>query len=111
MPMQAIPHSTQWLPTFLDRIRALPFYLIEVLLHVLFLLIFGTLEVTAPHGMQSVTMFTAPPAQKPDAQNIPAPPPPPPREQKDTKAQPLANARARATPNISVVGAANTAFN
>ena len=71
-----------WADVILNRFRSLPFYLVAILLHVLFFLVFGTYEVShASAGVVSV--FTAPDA-KADAGPV-APPPPPPSEIKETK--------------------------
>ena len=67
------------------RFRSLPFYLVAVLLHVLFLLIFGTYAVSEK-GATVITQFTAP-DQKVAPGPPPPPPPPPPEKQKTTPVQ------------------------
>jgi hypothetical protein len=58
------------------RLRSLPFYLVALLLHLLFFLIFGTYTVSErPESV--VTIFTAPEPAAPAAANVPPPPPPP----------------------------------
>lgn len=59
---------------FATRLRSLPFYLVALLLHLLFLLIFGTYTVTE-HSEPIITVFTAPQPVTPAA-NVPPPPPP-----------------------------------
>jgi len=70
---------------FMMRFRSLPFYLVAVLLHVLFLLIFGTYTVSEK-GATVITQFTAP-DQKVAPGPPPPPPPPPPEKQKTTPVQ------------------------
>jgi len=70
---------------FMMRFRSLPFYLVAVLLHVLFLLIFGTYTVSEK-GATVITQFTAP-DQKVAPGPPPPPPPPPPEQKKQTPVQ------------------------
>jgi Family of unknown function (DUF6288) len=74
----------------MTRFRSLPFYLVAVLLHALFLLIFGTYTVSEKHA-GVITQFVAPEAKT--AQAPPPPPPPPPQEQK--KQTPVQTAQAK----------------
>lgn len=60
---------------FANRLRSLPFYLVALLLHLLFLLIFGTYTVNEGQDVV-ITVFTAPPTVTPPAANVPPPPPP-----------------------------------
>jgi hypothetical protein len=85
------------LPTIVvNRFRSLPFYIIAVLLHVLFFLIFGTYEVTRVRGEGMVSVFTAPTAADPAAADAPPPPPPPPdRAQQNVKIASMPTASAR----------------
>ncbi len=68
----------------MTRFRSLPFYLVAVLLHVLFLLIFGTYAVSE-RSAGVITQFVAPDQKV--APGPPPPPPPPPPEQKKTPVQ------------------------
>ena len=98
------------LPTlFLERFRSLPFYLIAILLHVLFFLIFGTYEVTDREGSSVVSVFTAPaPASAPEP--VAPPPPPPDRMVKDIKAAALPASSARSVNMITASGPGSTVF-
>ncbi|MBI5687037.1 MAG: DUF4159 domain-containing protein [Verrucomicrobia bacterium] len=58
------------------RLRSLPFYLVALLLHLLFFLIFGTYTVSE-RAETVITIFTAPEPVAPPAANVPPPPPPP----------------------------------
>ncbi|MBI5397333.1 MAG: hypothetical protein HZA91_18705 [Verrucomicrobia bacterium] len=83
-----------WTDLILTRFRSVPFYLVALLLHLLFILLFGTYEVTRTQsGMVSV--FVAPSAQK---ANDSVPPPPPPEQRKEqnlaTTKQPTTSATA-----------------
>jgi hypothetical protein len=78
---------------FMTRFRSLPFYLVAVLLHVLFLLIFGTYTVSEKSA-SVITQFTAPDQQV--APGPPPPPPPPPPEQKKTTPVQTAQAKSMA---------------
>jgi len=78
---------------FMTRFRSLPFYLVAVLLHVLFLLIFGTYAVSEK-GASVITQFTAPDQKV--APGPPPPPPPPPPEQKKTTPVQTATAKSMA---------------
>jgi len=77
----------------MTRFRSLPFYLVAVLLHVLFLLIFGTYTVSEKSA-SVITQFTAPEQQA--APGPPPPPPPPPPEQKKTTPVQTAQAKSMA---------------
>ena len=66
---------------FLTRFRSLPFYLVAVLLHLLFLLIFGTYEMSSG-GAAVITQFVAP-GSKTEVDNRPPPPPPPSTDRKE----------------------------
>jgi hypothetical protein len=79
---------------FATRLRSLPFYLVALLLHLLFFLIFGTYTVSE-RAESVVTIFTAPEPVAPSAANVP-PPPPPPQE------RPLQNVSSPATPTPSI---------
>jgi len=78
---------------FATRLRSLPFYLVALLLHLLFLLIFGTYTVTE-HSEPIITVFTAPQPVTPAA-NVPPPPPPSPDRS-------LKNVSSPATPSPSI---------
>jgi Family of unknown function (DUF6288) len=94
--MQAPSPTSSWMYSqsagnaFLTRFRSLPFYLVAVLLHLLFLLIFGTYAVSEKHA-GVITQFVAP--EQKTAQAPPPPPPPPPQEQK--KQTPVQTAQAK----------------
>ncbi|MBM3888047.1 MAG: DUF4159 domain-containing protein [Verrucomicrobia bacterium] len=106
--MTAITHYQQWLTELSYRFRSLPFYLVAVLLHLLFLLIFGTYELSPAGGPPVITQFTAP-EQRPDIPAAPPPPPPPSSsEQRKDLTAPLPAASKVAM--ISVAGHANAAF-
>jgi hypothetical protein len=96
------------LATYLMRFRSLPFYLIALLLHLLFFLIFGTYEVTHRGGGEVISVFSAPAPVAAAAPNVPPPPPPPPREERNPISAALPKGgRMQA---ITTVGAAGTAF-
>jgi len=61
---------------FATRLRSLPFYLVALLLHLLFFLIFGTYTVSE-RAEPIITVFSAPPPVAPNTPNVPPPPPPP----------------------------------
>ncbi len=84
-PTQSVLNTQTLSHTFMMRFRSLPFYLVAVLLHVLFLLIFGTYTVSEK-GATVITQFTAP-EQKVAPGPPPPPPPPPPEKQKTTPVQ------------------------
>ena len=107
--MQQVPSPTSsWLYShaasniFLTRFRSLPFYLVAILLHALFLLIFGTYAVSERHtGV--ITQFTAP--EQKAAQAAPPPPPPPPQEKE--KKTPVQTAQAKSiTPRPKMIAVA-----
>jgi hypothetical protein len=79
---------------FATRLRALPFYLVALLLHLLFFLIFGTYAVSE-RTEPIITIFDAPQPVAPAAPNVP-PPPPPPQE------RPLQNVSSPATPSPAI---------
>ncbi|MFA6562309.1 MAG: hypothetical protein WCV00_10425, partial [Verrucomicrobiia bacterium] len=58
-PTQSVFNPETASHAFMMRFRSLPFYLVAVLLHVLFLLIFGTYSVSE-RGASVITQFTAP---------------------------------------------------
>ncbi len=68
-------HTGKPLQLLAIRLRAFPFYLVALLLHLLFMLIFGTYTVSE-HAEQVITIFTAPQPVTPPAANVPPPPPP-----------------------------------
>ncbi|MBI5821601.1 MAG: hypothetical protein HZA88_21740 [Verrucomicrobia bacterium] len=84
-PTQSVFNPQTLNHAFMTRFRSLPFYLVAVLLHVLFLLIFGTYTVSEK-GATVITQFTAP-EQKVAPGPPPPPPPPPPERQKTTPVQ------------------------
>jgi len=86
-----IANLTELLAT---RLRSLPFYLVALLLHLLFLLIFGTYTVSE-HVEPIITVFTAPQAVTPPAANVPPPPPP-------TQDRSLKNVSSPATPSPAI---------
>ncbi|MFA7004568.1 MAG: DUF6288 domain-containing protein [Verrucomicrobiia bacterium] len=89
-PTQSVFNPETASHAFMMRFRSLPFYLVAVLLHVLFLLIFGTYSVSE-RGASVITQFTAP--EQKVAPGPPPPPPPPPPEQK--KQTPVQTAQAK----------------
>jgi hypothetical protein len=98
--MQDVPAPTQSVfnpqtlsHVFMTRFRSLPFYLVALLLHVLFVLIFGTYTVSE-RSASVITQFTAPEQQV--APGPPPPPPPPPPEQKKTTPVQTATAKSSA---------------
>ncbi|MCX6911395.1 MAG: terpene cyclase/mutase family protein [Verrucomicrobia bacterium] len=92
-PTQSLFNPQTLSHVFMTRFRSLPFYLVAVLLHVLFLLIFGTYAVSEK-GASVITQFTAPDQKV--APGPPPPPPPPPPEQKKTTPVQTAQAKSMA---------------
>ncbi|MCX6911024.1 MAG: hypothetical protein NTY01_23690, partial [Verrucomicrobia bacterium] len=86
-----IANLTELLAT---RLRSLPFYLVALLLHLLFLLIFGTYTVTE-RVEPVITVFTAPQPVTPPAANVPPPPPP-------SQDRSLKNVSSPATPSPAI---------
>ncbi|MBI5393948.1 MAG: DUF4159 domain-containing protein [Verrucomicrobia bacterium] len=82
-----------FLVTLVDRFRSLPFYLIALLLHLLFFLIFGTYEVTRIRSEGMVSVFTAPAPPDRSIANAPPPPPPPDRAEQKIASLPTAAGR------------------
>jgi len=89
----------------LTRFRALPFYIIALLLHVLFFLIFGTYEVSRVRTEGLVSVFTAPAAiDMAEATPPPPPPPPPDRAAQNARIASLPSASARSASFITRQG-------
>lgn len=107
--MIAAANFQQWVMGVADRLRSLPFYLVAFLLHLLFVLLFGSYEVTHVGGATAVAVFTAPSPQQLDANRPPPPPPPPPSEQRNAKLT-TAPGRAASASMITVAGGAPAAF-